>query len=161
MPLLNLNDQNNIAQVPSNFQTLDTSRYVVFPYSQAYSYYLSDGKPTTISPSEINLIDTLLIKASEEYNNKKDKYFSWQPISSLESYKLQLIAVLDSNNKKMVYANCFSPWTLYGRKETLKDQPSDWRTVLVLADGGGNTFFHLTFNLTDSTYNPIITNSHL
>ena len=86
MPLLNLNDQNNIAQVPSNFQTLDTSRYVVFPYSQAYSYYLSDGKPTTISPSEINLIDTLLIKASEEYNNKKDKYFSWQPISSLERY---------------------------------------------------------------------------
>ena len=157
--LLKLGNSNDALSISTRLQTLDTSQYAIFQYSQTYSYYINNGKPTSLAISDINLIAELLNRASEDYNSSKMKLFSGKSISPLQNYKLQLIPALDSNNKKIVFANCFIPMTIYGKNGPVKDYPSDWRSVLVSADGGGSSIFHLTFNLVDSSYSPLITNS--
>ena len=156
--LLRLGNSLEIVSTDTRVVTLDTSRYAIFKYDKSYSYYIPNGKAATLSISEINFVETLLKEAVLDYNASKKKLFSGQPISTLEDYKFQLVPALDSTNKKVVFANCIKLYTAYGRLGIFKNQPDDWKTVFVYADGGGNSIFHLTLSLTDSTYTHLITN---
>ena len=66
------------------------------------------------------------------------KLFQTKP---LERYKRQLVPVVNPKGEKEVYVNCFcrNDNSSFGR---------EWRTKLLLIDGGGTCFFSIKINLT-------------
>ena len=58
-------------------------------------------------------------------------------------YNHQFVGYLAPNGDKMIWVNCF--------KRPKEDYP-EWKHQIIIAEGGGNNFFNLKVNLSQSTY---------
>jgi hypothetical protein len=110
---------------------IDTSQYVVLKYGN-YKVF-DNAKPTTLSVSEINQIDELLIKAINEFNDDKNHHVKIMPLSK---YKIQFVPVINSNGEKEVWINCFC-----------ETDGIRWRKEIIFVEDGGNCYFQLKINL--------------
>lgn len=142
--------------------TIDTSRYVVFPFYPLSRLYSFNGMvtPGSLSEREITSIEKLITKTIAGYNQKEqqridreiEKYkkeFKSSPpvhfnydgrINALERYHRQLIPVTNIYGEKEVWVNCVC-WYGFDR----------WRRDIAWAQGGGTCYFQMKVNLTQNT----------
>ena len=143
-----------------SMQRIDTSKYVVLPFSKKSDFIFKGAKPSELSESEIKTVYVLLEKCVAEHNQAQEKDFhdmtrAYPEIPfkkenyfiSLPAYKQQLIVVTDSEDEKQVWVNCFC-----GGSE------SYWRKEVVDVIDGGNCFFNVKINLTQAIWYDMMVN---
>ena len=118
----------------------DTSNTVVFRFQND-----STNISSSLTKSDILVIETLLSKSVRNYNNSHDRKRWRKPIIDLQNgkYARQLMLSLNSKGEIIVWVNCIC------RRQ---GQNSDWRKGLISADDGGNCYFNLKINLTTKEY---------
>jgi hypothetical protein len=113
-----------------------------------------------IDNKDIEKIEFLLSDAVKSYNknDSKAKFEEWKKsydttgakwehfLIDLKKYKRQYIPFTTSRGQKIVYVNCF-------REDDDKMFASpEWRKHIVIAEGGGMSYFHLKVSLDDINY---------
>jgi len=112
---------------------VDTSRYVIF---------FKHDSLTTLTPGEIDTIETIVFRAVQEYNKHESKEKYAPIIAPLSSYKRQYVPAISSSGQKVVWINFFC------------NDGSDhkWKKTLVMAEDGSSCYFSLRINLASKTY---------
>ncbi len=67
----------------------------------------------------------------------------------LEEYNRQYVAATDSSGDKIIWINCFA--------KPEKDN-GEWKHKLIIAMGGGNSFFNMKANISKNTYTDFFVN---
>ena len=121
---------------------IDTSRYTILRFNDQNNRFSKGCKPTILTSTDVKKIETLILKTITEYNKKSNS--SWQ-IKHVESYYKQLIAVINLNGEKEVWANCLCNVDDFG--------PSgpNWKHDVVDVMDGGSCYFNLKINLSKGT----------
>ncbi len=116
---------------------MDTSVYAVIPYTEKDRWLFQDAHPVQLTGEDITGIESLLKQATDERNKTREEKFRTQPLGR---YRRQLVPVMNSKGEKEVFVNCFcrNDNSSFGR---------EWRTRLLLIDGGGTCFFSIKINL--------------
>jgi hypothetical protein len=117
----------------------NSTQYAVIPFDTSYVWIFKNVKPSSLSASEIKVIDMLIKNARKEYNQKIPG--ERIQIRALSEYKIQLIPVINQNGQKEVYVN--------GLCETYRE---NWRNHLIEVKDGGNCFFSMKINLAKGNY---------
>jgi hypothetical protein len=135
--------QPSTTSLNSNTVQMDTSRYAIIPYTEKDNWLFSNAKATELSSGDLEEMELLLKQATDERNTSKEEKFRTKP---LERYRRQLVPVINAKGEKEVYVNCFC-------RNDNSSFGKEWRTKLLLIDGGGTCFFSIKINLTKkSTY---------
>ena len=139
--------------------TIDTSKIAVLQLKALYS--LNDSAVAiSLTSSDYLIIDSILKAVIAKFNlNEKSPqkgirliYSDTTPIQ-LKHYYQQYIP-FSLNFDRIVFVNCF--------KETMiKYEAEYWKKSLVLADGGGKSFFRAEINLSTKTCLSFGTNAPL
>ena len=155
-----------ICMALTNLYSQERRSYVILPLEAAPHPLLKDGKPAELTQDDLEKIDLLLRKYIDNYNrNTREAVESLIRIKqhpgsggdqtllailnrltgadielyliSIDMYKRQYIAIINSRGEKEVWINCF------------RDPEIDyWEYSVVTVYGGGNAFFNLMINLT-------------
>lgn len=132
----------------------DTSVIAIIPYDSANNRYFERCKQTQLTQEDIFLIDSIIIKSVNTYNNELEKKYNdtnekeFRSINieyhliNLKKYKRQYIAVTNTKGEKEVWVNIFCR----------TDYFLNWKTKLFNVKDGGNCFFNLKINLTKGMY---------
>ena len=120
------------------YHNIEGVDYVLLPYDPIKDNW---GIPAELTANELEKINELLHEAVYKYNSETKT--SWgeavNPID-LSKYNRQYIAIINENEEKEVFINCF--WNSNIRKDGY------WKNELVLVMDGGNHYFQVTINLT-------------
>ena len=95
-------------------------------------------------------IDSLLQQCLNVHNAMQDTTKDLSEYIDLKKYKLQYIPFLDEKGKKKVYINSFC--------DSFSDSKNYWKQSLVVMNGGGRCIFQVTINLTENTFDQLLTN---
>ncbi|PJJ84122.1 hypothetical protein [Mucilaginibacter auburnensis] len=140
-----------------NSGAIDTSKYAVIKYNKG-EHFLFFGReeltPALITPKELTLIDSILKKKAQKYNNQQKKWVKGQAlpndehpyplknyfslIGPLSKYYKQVIPIINSKNEKEVWVNCFCS----------KPYNNSWKSNIMYTLDGGACFFNMKINLT-------------
>ncbi len=140
----------------SDSEAIDTSRYSVIKYNKAeHSLFFGkdDLTPALLTLKELTLIDVILKKEANKYNNQQKKlvkdqslqndehpyplknYFSL--IGPISKYYKQVVPVINSKNEKEVWVSCFCS----------KPRSDSWKKNVTYTLDGGACFFNMKINL--------------
>jgi hypothetical protein len=127
-------------EIVATGQPVDTSLIAVIPFDKSRDWLFDKTyTPSTLTQSDIEKIEALLITCVTHYNNKlsadNKQYFAID--LAKEKYKRQYVAVINNKGDKEVWINCLC-----------RTHGDNWRTSIILVDDGGNCFFNLKINLT-------------
>jgi hypothetical protein len=129
------NKMTNVAIV----QPVDTSLIAIIPFNNSRDWLFDKTfTPATLTESDIQKIETLLINCVTEYNKKlsgDNKQFFLIDMNK-EKYKRQYVAVTNKKGEKVVWINCLC-----------QTHGDNWKTSLIMVDDGGSCFFNLKINL--------------
>lgn len=153
----NIKDRGNTKQddtIRQNRDTLQGSNYelkdyevIINPTDKEFSDVFGDKyKRRTPDVSDIEIAEMVLSQGV--YDQKRgtvDRLLD----RKLEEYNRQFVGATDSAGDKIVWINCFSK----------PEKPNDeWKHKLIIAMGGGNSFFNLKVNVTKNTYTDFFVN---
>jgi peptide-methionine (R)-S-oxide reductase len=141
-----------------NFTEADNSVFAVLPYDPNNTPFPKNSKQTTLTESDLQLIERLLVKCINEYNPAQEKRFhdiikkypEDKPakrhfVIDLKSYKRQYIAITNNKGEKEAWVNCFCQTFAF-------DWRKSWKKEVMWAHDGGNCFFNLKINLSKGNY---------
>ena len=142
--------------------SVDTSSIAIIPFDTTYHWLFKKSKPTELSTTELEQIETILLDCISEYNPAQKKQFdkisSKYPnqkfqlsnfVIELDNYKRQYVAVINENREKEIWINCFcNTWN------------QDWRKKLIEVEDGGNCYFQLKINLTKKIFYDFMVNGN-
>jgi len=129
----------------------DTSKFTIIEFNEAEKWVFSKNcRKTNLTKDDLDNIAILLNEKVQEFNieakkrleelkneNKKIKFDRNQFVIDLNNYKRQYVAVINQNNEKEVWINCFCGDWGENRKKNI-----------VIVEDGGNCYFNLKINLT-------------
>jgi len=117
----------------------DTSTTTIIAFKNIGNWSIFNRyKATTLTQSDLTLIQTLLQKAINDYNDSRDSLHAGQRIDlTTHHYKKQIIAATNSKGEKEVWINFLC-----------KTEDFPWKTTVMEVDDGGSCFFNLKINLT-------------
>ena len=121
---------------------IDTSRYAILKFNDRNDLFGKGCQPAILTSTDIKKIEDLILKTVTEYNKKSNS--SWQ-IKHVGSYYKQLIAVINPNGEKEVWANCLCNVDDFG-----SNRPN-WKRDVVDVMDGGSCYFNLKINLSKGT----------
>lgn len=123
--------KNDLKQVADN--------YAVIKYDpEFHDFYFKNAKPLELDDEEYASIHNLIIKAVEKHNSDEpDKRKVWD----LSKYNFQYIPVYTEDRQKQVWVNAFC-----------NAFEKDWKKDLIRVKDGGNCYFNLKINLSNSTF---------
>jgi hypothetical protein len=110
--------------------------YVFIPYSgnnREIEYLFNNCIQTDLTAIDLENINIILDDAIDNYNKNVKRNFEKEII--LSNCLRQYIAVLNKNNEKEIYVNCFP-----GNQFSEDDY---WKTNFVIVMDGGNSFFSI------------------
>ncbi|MBC7861367.1 MAG: hypothetical protein IAF38_00250 [Bacteroidia bacterium] len=145
---------------------LSDTNYVVLSYSLAPPWIFKARIGTSISGSDIVIIDSLIKIGANEFNLKNKKFidslnktlyrhsenkFTGKGSVFPDKYKKQCYPYVNSNGETEVWVNCFcdGPWKFDWRKEPLG-----------MVRDGGNCFFQVKINLSKKTFSEFHVNDN-
>jgi len=127
----------------------DTSNTAFIAFDEASSYLFDKNcKATVLTNNDLIIIDNLLIQCVNDYNkNLSPKFKNLSIDLAGNSYKRQIISVINNNGDKEVWLNCFC--SMYDKR---------WKTDVLTVEDGGSCFFNLKLNLTNKTFYHLLVN---
>lgn len=127
------------------FSGLDSTHYVIIPYSAAYKDVFSEGTAASCNSQDLELLQQLVEKAMHRYNAHKNMLDL--PLEPFDTYYFQLMPVSDSHGEKTVWVNAFCSL----------EHAGNWRKQRVSVHGGGSCFFTIKVNLNSrKTYDMMV-----
>jgi hypothetical protein len=141
-----------------DISTKDSS-FVIFKLDSVNRWLIKNAAPASLNSVELNLIDSILRKAIDNYNSDRkiwlDSLTKSNPAFSLSledlkinvySYKRQYLPYLNSNGEKEVWVNC------------LCDTNKNWKDGVLIIEDGGKCYFNLIINLSNKSSHTLIVN---
>jgi hypothetical protein len=129
---------------------INYSNIAILPFDSSQNWVFNNVQNIELSDTDIENIERLIIEFIDEYNLEQEKYYNEFKkdnteleikknsfIIELKRYKRQYVAVINENNEKEVWVNCFCD-----------NLGINWKKNLVFVLDGGNCFFNLKINLT-------------
>lgn len=118
-------------------ENYDSTLTAVIPWDSHYPFDSLTYRPGTVTQSEIELIDDLLLAAVNDYNNSlPSQHADYKIPLEGKQYKKQLVAVLNPEGEKEVWVNCFCD-----------TEGDSWRNRIIVVFDGGPCFFNFKVNL--------------
>jgi hypothetical protein len=153
--------KNNPAQTSiASTYTVDTSIYAVLKFDTTYTWLFKNAKPSSLTQTETEEIDSILKQCIDAYNPDQQLLFDTistaHPeynlkvgnfIINLSKYKRQYFPVINSAGQKEIWVNCFC-----------NDFEKNWRKEMLIVKDGGNCYFSLVINLATKTFSRFIVN---
>ncbi|MGB4843674.1 MAG: hypothetical protein WBP16_04360 [Ferruginibacter sp.] len=137
---------------------VDTSLIAVLPYSKTQNLIFKDCSQAELNLLDLEKIDSLLTKCVAEYNLEQERQFNKfsekakknhsLSLMNIKNHKRQYIAVINQENEKEVWVNCFC-----------SSYFPNWRTQIAKVLGGGKCYFNLKMNLTKGFYYHLMVNA--
>lgn len=148
----------------TNIKLINGNKLVIFNYDSLSldDKVFKDAKSTSLTVDELKLTQTILLNFIDTYNIGAEKeyieYKKKHPKSKVGKYAFlikfngkyiqQLVPVMNKNNEKEVWINCF--YIAQFNKEDL--MYLYWENKIVSYLGGGKYFFNLKINLSTRKY---------
>ena len=134
--------------VQNSIDTVDTSKITVLPLKALYA--LNDSAVAiSLTSTDYIIIDSILKSKIAKFNSNEKSpgkgirlIYPDSTAIQLKYYYQQYIPY-SLNSDRIVFVNCF--------KETQFKYADDWKKSLILADGGGKSFFQAEINLSLKT----------
>jgi hypothetical protein len=145
---------NNSRNQPDQDELLvefDRTRIAIIPYDSVDEYDTPLDKDIFsgefLRKSDLSLIDSLLIVAVNSYNAS---FINEPPRIDLtkRNYRLQLVCVLNPDDQREVWVNCFCV------------EESYWERSIVNVNDGGTCFFNFRINLDKKQYSHFVVNGY-
>jgi|SRR5271169_1037639 len=109
----------------------DTSRIVILTDSSGRS-----GIPLKLVQDDFSVIEKLLKQCIKDYNSGNNL-----PLQDLKNYKCQYVPILNGENQREVWVNCFC-----------QTMDINWKSKIVQIMDGGTCFFNVRINLAKGSY---------
>lgn len=94
------------------------------------------GIPTNLVQDDFSVIEKLLKQCIKDHNSGNH-----MPLQDLDHYKCQYVPILNKDNQKEVWVNCFC-----------QTMDIDWKSKVVYVMDGGTCYFNVRINLTKGSY---------
>ncbi len=133
----------------NNNLKFDTSATTIIQFDKQVNYPFGNTyKQSTLTQTDINNIDSLLIKCVTDYNNSLQQPYKQLSIDlTKKNYRKQLVVVTNNKGEKEVWVNCFcDTWD------------KNWKKEILLVQDGGNCYFNFKINLTTKKYYDLMVN---
>lgn len=114
---------------------------------------------TTLSTTELEIATRLLTKCISDYNNQisetfkkrgeKKRYARMYQIKSISRYKVQFVPYINEKGEKEIWINGFC-----------SDFHADWKKEIVHVFDGGNCYFTVRLNISNSKCIAVGTNGY-
>ncbi|HMG93639.1 MAG TPA: hypothetical protein VK589_26460 [Chryseolinea sp.] len=126
----------------------DSTLTAVIPWDFNYPFDSLTCRPTTLSHSDIEQIEDLLVATVIDYNNSLSSGHEDYKIDlETKGHKKQLVAVVNSKGEKEVWVNCFCDI-----------EGDSWRSGIIMVSDGGPCFFNFKINLTTKEVYELVVN---
>lgn len=139
---------NNLTKDAESDQRNKIVNFTIIPYDSTHNWWNMPMQNTSISGSELLLIDSIYISGITDFNtleqvrfdsltkcNNENKY-DFADFGLTYEYYRQYIVSLGADGNKYVYINCFC------------GHYKNWETEVVEVKDGGHCYFHMLINLT-------------
>jgi hypothetical protein len=142
--------ENKEVEIKQRKYNVNHSNIAILPFDSSQYWVFNNAQNIELSDSDFEIIERLIVECINEYNHVQDQHYNEFKniypeskikknsfIIELKRYKRQYIAVINENNEKEVWVNCFC-----------NNLGINWKKNLVFVLDGGNCFFNLKINLT-------------
>jgi hypothetical protein len=129
--LISCANRNNIIMDNYIFNNIEGIDFVIIPYDPKFDKYIFEsGVSTELTVYDLENINRILQEAIDNYNIELKPCM--EKIKELSKYNRQYMAIINENNEKEVYVNCF-----------YNDNFEYWKDEIIIVMDGGSDFFNL------------------
>jgi hypothetical protein len=130
---------------------IDTNKIAILPIDVSNPWLFKNCTSATLTNQELKTIDRLLKDCVKAHNNHQDTAKQFSEYIDLQKYRIQYVPFINPKGVKKVYVNCFC---------FRVGEFNYWKESLVEVDDGGSCFFNFMINLTELSFEQLITNGY-
>lgn len=128
---------------------IDTGKIAILSIDVSNPSLFKNCTSTTLTNQELQTTDRFLKDCVMAHNKNKDTAKQFSEYIDLQKYKIQYVPFINPKGVKKVYVNCFCIST---------GEFNYWKESLVEVDDGGSCFFNFMINLTELSFEQLVTN---